>query len=462
MGNKILKISNLRKTYYYLKKNGLKSAYYAALERMISEKKEAYRYEAPSKEVLEAQRNKGKNYTDTFSILVPAYETNEGFLREMIDSVCQQSYEKWELIIADASKSRQVKTVIDTYADERIRYIRLTENRGISENTNAALEMAQGDYIGLLDHDDVLTPDALYEMATAIYESEKNGKRAWMLYSDEDKGNGELTTFYEPHRKPSINIDLLLSNNYICHFLVMKRELMQELRFRTEYDGAQDFDLVLRAMGRLLYEEKKDRNVILHIPKVLYHWRCHTSSTAENPESKRYAYEAGKRAIEEFLSVRGWKGIVSHTKHLGFYRIMYEKDIFSQRPEVGVIGHRILDNHGRIVGGIYDENGHCPYEGLHKNFSGYMHRATLAQEANAVDVRNMRVREELWNIYEEVFQETYPYSGAGKGQKQKKTAADEQTEEKLVSKSIEFCRRARQAGYIVVWTPEDMKSKMMD
>ena len=113
MGNKILKISNLRKTYYYLKKNGLKSAYYAALERMISEKKEAYRYEAPSKEVLEAQRNKGKNYAYTFSILVPAYETNEGFLREMIDSVCQQSYEKWELIIADASKSRQVKTVID-------------------------------------------------------------------------------------------------------------------------------------------------------------------------------------------------------------------------------------------------------------------------------------------------------------------------------------------------------------
>lgn len=457
MGNKILKVSNLRKTYYYLKKNGLKNAYYAALERMISEKKEDYRYEAPSEEALQQQREQSQCYPYRFSILVPAYETKETYLREMIASVCEQSYTKWELIIADASNSMQVKAVVDTYTDSRIRYIHLKENGGISQNTNAALKEAQGDYVGLLDHDDVLTPDALYEMASAIAKSEKNGTEAWMLYSDEDKGNGELTAFYEPHRKPELNVDLLLSNNYICHFLMMKRELMQELGFRPDYDGAQDYDLVLRAMGRLVYEGDTDRRNILHIPKILYHWRCHTSSTAENPESKRYAYEAGKRALEDFIRIRGWRASVSHTKHLGFYRIDYEKGMLTQRSEVGVVGSRLLDDHGRITGGIYDENGHCPYKGLHKNFSGYMHRATLTQEAYAVDVRCMRVREELWGIYEEVFAAQY---GTDEQIHQKKTArkqvqdCGQEEGNPQIEKSIEFCRRVRESGYTVVWTPE--------
>lgn len=440
MGNKILKVSNLRKTYYYLKKNGLKNAYYAALERMISEKKEEYRYDVPSKETLERQKEEGEKYPYTFSILVPAYETNEKFLREMVDSVRCQSYEKWELIIADASESSRVQKVMDTYEDTRIRYMRLAKNNGISENTNAALEKAQGDYVGLLDHDDVLTPDALYEMAAAIYRKEESGGQAWMLYSDEDKGNGELTAFYEPHRKPGLNVDLLLSNNYICHFLIMKRELIQELRFRPEYDGAQDYDLVLRAMGKLVYEGGQDRSCILHVPKILYHWRCHTSSTAENPESKRYAYEAGKRALEDFLRVRGWKGSVSHTRHLGFYQIDYEKDIFAQRKEAGVTGGRILNRRGRITGGIYDSEGQCPYKGLHKYFSGYMHRATLAQEAYAVDVRNMQVRAELKEIYKEVFGEAYPAYG-------------NRQESELRKQCMEFGRRVREAGYTVIWMP---------
>ncbi len=450
MGNAILKISNLRKTYYYLKKNGLKSAYYAALERMIREKKEEYRYEAPKQDTLEQQRKASESYPYTFSILVPAYETNPVYLREMIDSLCQQSYDKWELILADASHSEQVKEVIDTYADKRLHYIRLTENKGISENTNAALDAAAGDYIGLLDHDDVLTHDALYEMANAIHERETNGKQPWMLYSDEDKGNGELTAFYEPHRKPEINIDLLLSNNYICHFLVMKRELMQELRFRPAYDGAQDYDLVLRAMGRLLFEKQTgqdmDRSRILHVPKVLYHWRCHTSSTAENPESKRYAYEAGKRALEDFMKTRGWKGTVSHTKHLGFYRINYENGILTQRSEVGAVGGRLLDRRGRVNGGIYDANGHCPYKGLPKYFSGYMHRAALTQEAYAVDPRHMQIRKELQPIYEEVFGKPMPQDA--------KTRAAMFQETEIIQQGIEFCSKVREAGYTVVWMPE--------
>lgn len=430
----IVSADNLRKTYYYLKKNGLKNAYYAALERIMSDKDAAYVYEAPKEEVLQRQREEGTSYR--FSILVPAYETKAEYLREMVDSVLNQSYGNLELIVADASKSDKVEKVLTEYADERLRYIRLKENKGIAENTNAALKAATGDYIGLLDHDDVLTPDALYEMARAVKEEENKGNAAWMLYSDEDKGDGELARFYEPHKKTELNVDLLLSNNYICHFLVMKRELMQELGFRGAYDGAQDYDLVLRAVGRLVYESTMGREAVVHVPKVLYHWRCHTDSTAANPESKRYAYEAGKRALEDFMKARGWKGLVEHTLHLGFYRIVYEEDILKQRKEVGVIGGRLIDRNGKIAGGIYDKEGNCPYQGLRRNFSGYMHRATLAQEAYAVDARCMRVREELWGISEEVF--GVPYK-----------------EEDMIRLCLEFGRRVRQEGYTVVWTPED-------
>ena len=298
----IFKISNFRKTYYYLKKNGWKNAFYAALERVADRRDADYCYEEPKKDVLDGQRKAECPYQ--FSILVPAYETDAGYLREMINSVLGQSYGNLELILADASKTGKVQEVVEGYEDRRLRYIRLMENRGISENTNAALAAAAGDYVGLLDHDDVLSPDALFEMAKAIDEGKKKGKTVWMLYSDEDKADGDMAKFYEPHRKPGLNLDLLFSNNYICHFLVMKRELMQELGFRQKFDGAQDYDLTLRAVGKLIYEEKRGRDAVAHIPKTLYHWRCHTASTAENPESKRYAYEAGKMALEDFLEKR--------------------------------------------------------------------------------------------------------------------------------------------------------------
>ena len=176
---------------------------------------------------------------------------------------------------------------------------------------------------------------------------------------------------------------------------------MQELGFRSDYDGAQDYDLVLRAVGKLIYEEGKGRGAFVHIPKVLYHWRCHRASTAENPESKRYAYEAGKRALEDFLERRGWKGEVRHTLHLGFYHIAYENHIFTQRKEAGVIGGKLVDKRGRVAGGVYNARGKCPYLGLNRNFSGYMHRADLNQEAYAVDLRCIQVRKELWGIFEE-------------------------------------------------------------
>ena len=173
--------------------------------------------------------------------------------------------------------------------------------------------MATGEYIGLLDHDDLLELHALYEMRLEL---EKHPE-ADVLYSDEDKVTFDLQHYFEPHYKPDFNPDLLRSNNYICHFLVMKRELLEEIGgFRAEFDGAQDFDLVLR-----LTEKAKK---VVHIPKVLYHWRSHEASTAANPMSKLYAYEAGRRAVESHLERCGEEGIVTDTRFYGFYQTKYK------------------------------------------------------------------------------------------------------------------------------------------
>ena len=168
-----------------------------------------------------------------------------------------QTYGNFELILADASESDQVERVIKTYDDKRILYKRLKQNGGISTNTNQALMYATGDYAALLDHDDVLTRDALYEMASCIWNAENRNVELQLLYSDEDKCDENGTDFYEVHRKEKFNLDLILSNNYICHFMVMKRQMMQELQLRSVCDGAQDYDLVLRAVSLMLGKDKK-------------------------------------------------------------------------------------------------------------------------------------------------------------------------------------------------------------
>lgn len=420
--------ANLKKTYYYCKKNGISDTYYALRERLYARTSPLYMagydYVPVSEEELQKQRETVFENAIKFSILVPMYETKPEFAREMIDSVLAQTYKNWELILADASKTDLVKDVVsgadgsassmgNVYAsDSRIRYVRIAENKGISENTNVALKYAVGDYIGLLDHDDLLTPDALYEMALAIKTAGESGKTVAFAYSDEDKCDAEAKRYYEPHVKSGFNPDLLFSNNYICHFLVMKAELMKKTGFRKEYDGAQDFDLVLRAF---LHKEPTDE--ILHVNKVLYHWRCHESSTAANPQSKLYAYEAGKRAVESALEeylremhdgnitkvdrmlyVNDIPVQVVHTKHNGFYRVEYGKgtaeDIFKVRKDIGVIAGPVIDNN-KITSGIVEKDGTCPYAGLPAKFSGYIHRLALQQNPECVDVRNAAVRFEL-------------------------------------------------------------------
>ncbi|MCD8067773.1 MAG: glycosyltransferase [Lachnospiraceae bacterium] len=410
-------LSNLKKTYHYLKKNGPAETFASALER-IAEKNNAYTYTPPSEEELYSQRLNQNISQILFSILVPVYQTPENYFREMISSVRAQTYGNWELILADASPSDQLRGVAESFHDPRIRYKKLEENKGISANTNEALSQAAGAYIGLLDHDDVLAPDALFEMARAIEESKNNKTPARLLYSDEDKWDGEKA-YYDANLKPSFDQDLLWSNNYICHFLVMESALMRKLSFRPAFDGAQDYDLVLRAL-RCLDRETADghkSSQVLNISRVLYHWRCHRESTADNPQSKRYAYEAGLAAVKEDLQERGIQAAVSHSKHLGFYRVDYE-DIFRDRPEVAMVAGPVY-RRNRIAGGALDAAGKPVYQGLLRGFDGgHLHRAGLWQSCAMGDFENSRVRPELY----EAFLREYPEFAAGEATADKRKA----------------------------------------
>lgn len=393
----VLTVSNLKKAYYYFKKNGFSAAFYAAAERIAGRDTE-YVKKTISQEERDRMRQRKWEHPFKISILVPAYETNPAFFRQMIDSVRAQTYENWELIIADASPSDNLRREMEYCKDSRIRYLKLEENNGISCNTNKALAEATGDFTGLLDHDDVLEPYALYVMMDALeHVNTVTGKFPAMLYSDEDKCDNEMHRFFEPHYKENFNLDLFLSNNYICHFAVMETSLMKKLGFRKEYDGAQDYDIFLRAVDALWTETDR----ILHVPEILYHWRCHTGSTAENPQSKMYAYEAGRRAVEDFCHSRGWAVTVSHTAHLGFYRIVYEGDIFEQRKDLAAVGGRIVKK-GRIAGGAYKEDGTIMYEGLSEHYSGYMNRAVLTQDVAAVDFECMRLNPQFESLRKEI------------------------------------------------------------
>lgn len=399
---RVFNISNIKKTVYYLKRNGIRKTFAAAAERVTG--KETYCYKPPTEAEEQQQREHSFTKRCKFSILVPAYETKEGYLRQLIETMLSQTYSDFELIIADASEGKCVEETVRSYTDERILYKRLSSNRGISENTNEALQEASGEYIGLLDHDDFLTPDALYEMAHAIEKKKKTGEEPEMLYSDEDKCDSTAAVFYEPNIKPDFNLDLLLSNNYICHFLVLKAELLKTLKFRKEFDGAQDYDLVLRASAMLLNTygfAKTGREKICHIPKCLYHWRCHEGSTAQNPKSKQYAYEAGRRAVESFLKQMGWNAVVEHSEHVGFYNVI-SPNPFLSIGEVAAIGGKVLNRKNRICAGVYDSTGKILYQGLPVYFSGPMNRAAMNQTAYALDLRCIKINPSYKEIFERI------------------------------------------------------------
>lgn len=311
----------------YLKKNGWK----AFLIRAVSSDFEVVPYKRwfkihkANRATLLKQRESSEEKL-LFSVIVPVYCTSEKFLKAMIESVQNQSYQRWELCIANGSPEETFATeILKRYSnkDDRIRVCQLEHNLGIAGNTNAALKMMQGDFAVFLDHDDFLEPDALYELALFV----DKHPNADMIYTDEDKTDASGKEFFQPHFKPDFSLDLLRSNNYICHLLAVKKKLVQSSGgFKEDYEGAQDYDFIFRCVESATY--------IGHIPKVLYHWRAHETSTSERPESKAYAFQSGKRAIEAHLQRQGIVAEVVMRENPGFYQVTYALE---RTPKVSVI-----------------------------------------------------------------------------------------------------------------------------
>ncbi|MBZ5623061.1 MAG: glycosyltransferase [Acidobacteriia bacterium] len=261
------------------------------------------------------------------SILLPVYRTPVDTLRRTIESVVRQSYSNWQLSIAaaDGSESRALERLLSEYTgtDERIQVKYLPANGDISHASNAALAMAAGEFVALLDHDDELAQDALYYAVEAI----NLRPDVDLLYSDEDKidSDGER---YHPFFKPDWSADLLLSENYVCHFLVARRSLVNQVGgFRSDFDGSQDYDLVLRLTG--------NSSRIMHIPRVLYHWRSVPASTASSSSEKPYAVDAAQRAIQEEMDRRsGCAAKVVPGCVPGRWRVRYALD---EQPQVSII-----------------------------------------------------------------------------------------------------------------------------
>lgn len=276
---------------------------------------------------LQRQREMKWDKEPLISIITPLYNTPEEFLKQMIESVQKQTYKNWELCLADGSDEEHafVEKICSAYAkqDSRIIYRKLKENEGIVGNTNRCIELASGDYIGLLDHDDLLHPSALYEVVKKI---EAN---ADFLYTDEMKFQDSVETATDIICKNGFAKDELRSHNYICHFVVFKTGLLNGMKelYRAGCEGSQDYDMVLRLTERA----KK----IVHIPKVLYYWRVHPGSVSMNLSGKQYAVDAAKRAIEDQLKRNGETGKVeSNLPYETIYRIYYN---IEQKPLVSVI-----------------------------------------------------------------------------------------------------------------------------
>ena len=381
----------------YFQKHGLRALFKKSVHKIQNiqddyDYNEWYKKVRITDEELAKQRESAADFAmqPTFSIVIPVYATPEKFLRRMLDSIRAQTYPTFEVCLVDATpyakiqhdpaQGRTPQEVLAEYAaaDSRFRYETLAENLGIAENTNAAIRMATGDFIVLADHDDELEPQALYECVRAI----NAHPDVQVLYSDEDKVDFEDIYYFEPHFKTDFNPDLLRSVNYICHLFVARRSLLdaiaetdadgRKIYERSAYDGAQDYDLILRATEKaqameqarldsfanasdgnavtnpqpgiaaaldphdqaLLRQGRFTSSNIIHIPMVLYHWRAHQASTAQHPEAKLYAFEAGTRAVYDHCKRIGLPvKKVEQGITYGFYHPIYE----NQQPLISVV-----------------------------------------------------------------------------------------------------------------------------
>ena len=376
-----LKPYNIQKGLRYLKHYGVKEFLIRLSERMEPEEvpygpwREQY---CVKEEDLVRQRNHRFSCSPKISVVVPAYRTPEVFLRQMIESLERQSYPNWELVIGNASpEDETMARVLKEYTekDTRVKNILIPENIGIAENTNAALAAATGEFVGFMDHDDLLSADALFEIAIRL----EKDPSIDVFYTDEDKVRTDLSEYFQPHFKPDFNLDLLRSNNYICHFFVVRRKIAEKIGgLRPEYNGAQDYDFIFRCTELA--------GKIVHIPRVLYHWRVHSASTADNPASKLYAYEAGKKAIEGNLLRCGETGTVTLRSDYGFYDVEYQ---LQGTPLVSIL----IPNKDHT-------------EDLNKCVTSILERSTW-KNIQIIVIENNSEKEETFHYYEEL-EKRYP------------------------------------------------------
>mgnify|MGYP004651560409 FL=1 len=367
-GSKIWKMSKpLRDVMHFMMRTKERLGYYGSLKgiarklnaKMIEKKARRQHGTAsfPNAQEAERQRNTVFDRDVTFSILVPLYNTPEKFLRQAIESVISQTYPKWQLCLADGSDEAHatVGKICQEYADkdDRITYQKLSENKGISGNTNACLAMARGNYIALFDHDDVLHPSVLYEYMKVICE-----KDADYIYCDEATfhGNKTIDDMITLHFKPDYAPDNLCANNYICHFSAFKRTLLEGTElFRSEFDGSQDHDMILRLTAKA--------KCVAHVPKLLYYWRSHAGSVASDISAKSYAIEAAKGAVAAHLREEGWENFeITSTKAFEtIFRIKYE---IKGNPRVSILipNKDHLDDLKRCIASIVEKSSYDNYE----------------------------------------------------------------------------------------------------
>lgn len=349
--------SHTKNLFIRIKRYGSISNLKKKIKSKIIEKKAYKSYgtlSMPSPEEAKRQSETVFPKNIKFSILVPLYNTPEKFLREMIDSVVAQTYGNWELCLADGSDDAHayVGQIVSSYGDERIRYEKLTENLGISGNTNKCFDMATGDYIGLFDHDDILHPTALYEYMKVICEQDAD-----YIYCDETTFSGSsIDHMITLHFKPDFAPDNLRANNFICHFSVFSKELVEKCgTFRTEFDGSQDHDMILR----LTQAAKK----IAHVPKILYYWRSHAGSVASDINAKTYAIDAAKNAVAAHLKACGFSGfkIESSRAFETIFRIRYA---ITGNPLISILipNKDHADDLRRCIESITDRSSYENYE----------------------------------------------------------------------------------------------------
>lgn len=315
----------------YYRSRGLKDTFIRIYEKITKQSDIDYghwkRMHDITEDELKEQKGTCFEYSPKISIVVPLFKTPEKYLKELIDSVKNQTYENWELCFSDGTgENTNLRQVVENYQrnDSRIKMVCSDVPLQISENTNLALGIAEGEFLAFADHDDLLCPNALFENVSILNKNPEID----LIYSDEDKISMDGKQYFGPHFKPDFNIDLLRTVNYICHFVIVRKAILEKAgKFNPALDGAQDYDFILRCI------EQTDK--IYHIPMVLYHWRAHPDSTAENPESKMYAFEAGAKAIKAHYERTGIDANVLLQKSmLGIYRSKYH---INTKPLVSII-----------------------------------------------------------------------------------------------------------------------------